>query len=112
MSEGREGITVEAEDRIMLAVNKVGTKVDALSTKTGEFQLTTAIAIAKIQTIEASCPIAQVQDMMVSVKDTALEAKATAEAAKGESKRLAAIISAGITSIGAAIMAALGLHKN
>jgi hypothetical protein len=105
----REELSLDAEDRIMIAVGKVGKKVDDLATATYASQLATAVAIAKIEQVEMNCPISQVQASVHAIKIDAAEAKAIALASKGESKRLAAIVSAAITSIGGTIMGIFGM---
>ena len=80
---------MEAEDRIMIAVEKVGKKVDDLRNTTGEFQLATSVAIAKIQQIEASCPIAAIQE-------TLTEVKATSDQNKKDMSRIAVFIGGGV----------------
>ena len=75
---------------------------------TGEFKLRVERSLAKIEQIESSCPIRDVQSSIHAIQVDAAEAKAVALAAKGESKRLAAIISAGITAVGGTIAAFFG----
>lgn len=98
-----EEIDLDAEKRILVAVEKVDKKVTDLTRTTGQFQLSTAVAIAKIEQIESSCPIREVENTVNSLRTVVNGARTAAESAKIDSRR----ISAGIASIVGAIIAAV-----
>lgn len=94
----------QADLRLMAAIDKVGSKVDDLAKSTGEAQIQTAVAIAKIQQIELTCPIQSVEERLREVeKHTSVVMR--------DSKRMSAIISAIIGGIWAAILAFVGWHR-
>lgn len=100
---GNKEIDLDAEKRILVAVEKVDKKVTDLTKTTGAFQLSTAVAIAKIEQIEATCPIREVESTVNSLRTVVNGAKTVAESAKVDARR----ISAGIASIVGAIIAAV-----
>lgn len=110
--DNREGLPVDAEARILAAVANVERKVDRLVESTGVFEKDTIKALAKIEQLELDCPINSVQAAAYQARDLAREAKHIAEASKAENKRLSALISTVITTIGGGIMAMLGLGRH
>ncbi len=79
----------------------VHSRISKLSADTGEFKLEVTKTLAKIEQIETTCPI---RDVQVTLRDC----EATAKDAKREARRISALIAAGISAIGAAIAAAIG----
>ena len=95
---------MKAEDRILIAVEKVEKKVDTLTDKFTTSEIETAIAITKIQEIEAQCPIKEVETTLRKVQ-------ITAEHNQREAKRISAIIAGVVGAIWAAILAVFGWHN-
>lgn len=94
-------LSLEAEDRILVAVGKVEKKVDTLTDRFTKNQIETAVAIAKIQQAEAACPIREVEDAV-------REMRTNAEADRRAQRRLTTMIATAISGAGAAIATALG----
>lgn len=82
-------------------VKEVHSRVSSLQHDTGEFKLKVTETLAKIEQIESTCPIKEVELM-------AREAQTTADDARRESRRVSAIIAAGISSVIAGIGAFFG----
>lgn len=97
--------TVEAEERIMVAVEKVGKKVDDLAKTTGVFILSSTDRLARIEEKEMSCPIN-------TVVDTLRDVEKSAEEAKRESRRTSALIAAGIGGVWTALLAAFRWNQS
>ena len=95
MVDGSDG---RAEARIMSAVEKVGKKVDNLTDKFTASEIKTAVAIAKIQQIEATCPINEVEE-------TLREVEKTSDQNKRDMRRISAFIAGVVAAaMGAAHM--------